>query len=87
MLIILASPSPPSLVRPRTDLYGGFVPLQIDPLKTGDLIYLKHVPATGTLASGLLCGDAAFHRVGVQEQGASSLPSETVNELSASSHY
>ena len=40
----------------------------MDPLKTGDLIILKHVPASGTLAAGYLLGDQSYHRVGVQEQ-------------------
>ena len=40
----------------------------MDPLKTGDLIILKHVPASGTLAAGYLLGDQSYHRVGVQGQ-------------------
>jgi hypothetical protein len=40
---------------------------ELDPVMTGDLLYLKHIG--DGLTNGYLCGDGAYDRVGVQHQG------------------
>eukprot|EP00615_Pteridomonas_danica_P005853 CAMPEP_0114339576 /NCGR_PEP_ID=MMETSP0101-20121206/7817_1 /TAXON_ID=38822 ORGANISM="Pteridomonas danica, Strain PT" /NCGR_SAMPLE_ID=MMETSP0101 /ASSEMBLY_ACC=CAM_ASM_000211 /LENGTH=2941 /DNA_ID=CAMNT_0001472581 /DNA_START=113 /DNA_END=8938 /DNA_ORIENTATION=+ len=51
----------------------------LDPVMTGDLLYLKHIG--DGLTNGFLCGDAAYDRVGVQHQG------EAVNDALNFSDY